>query len=69
MKVNAITAFTDAELLAELGRRLRTPLKPGTPCRCGPLRREIVEHQGGCEARTGCLNCDQWDGPVVLSDD
>lgn len=37
------------------------------PCSCGERRREITEP--GDElfaARTGCLCCGKWDGPVVF---
>ena len=32
-------------------------------CRCGPDRVTVIEAQRGFKNRTGCLTCNNWDGP------
>lgn len=59
------------ELLAEIGCRMALPGRrdgmPAPACRCGPLRREIIEPGAGVAYdRTGCITCNTWDGPVRM---
>lgn len=70
-----LSHISDADLLAEVERRRlsagltgRRNGMPCPPCRCGPLRKEILDAPAGPQfrPRTGCLTCNAWDGPVLL---
>lgn len=63
-----LSQVSTEDLLAEIAKRRAAQRR----CECGPKRTPIQDKRYDLKrkewyvARTGCLECDLWDGPLVI---